>query len=76
MQMHACVEERPHRADEGVAFRHRVCQLRGHAKVRQLDATGAGQQDVAALDVPVHLAQGVQVRQALRQQAGGVGGRR
>jgi len=38
-------------------------------KVRQLHVAPLCEQDVAALDVPVHLAQGVEVRQALR--AGG-----
>lgn len=49
--------------------KHGLAHLRGHAKVRELHAACLGQQDVAALDVAVHLAQGVQVREALRARA-------
>eukprot|EP00955_Chlamydomonas_euryale_P116839 366442-Chlamydomonas_euryale.AAC.4 len=43
------------RADECVELGHRVGKLRGDAKVSELHQPVLGQQDVAALDVAVHL---------------------
>ncbi len=43
------------RADEGVALAHCVGQLRRHPKVGQLHLARLGQQNIAALDVAVHL---------------------
>ena len=51
------------RADERVALGHGGRQLRGHAKVRQLHRAALAQQDVAALDVAVHLAAPTQAPQ-------------
>jgi hypothetical protein len=43
-------------AYESVPFRHGVGQLSRHTKVSQLYSTRFCQQDVATLDVPMHLA--------------------
>ena len=52
-------------ADEGVALRHGAGELRGDAEIGELDATALGEEDVAALDVAVHLVDGVEVHEAL-----------
>ncbi len=54
------------RADEGLALCDGGRQLCRHAKVCQLHLAGVTEQDVAALDVAVNLAQRVQVGEALR----------
>lgn len=41
--------------DEGVALGHGARQLRGHPKIRQLDLPALSQQNVPALDIPMHL---------------------
>lgn len=46
------------RADKGVSLAHGVGELRCDAKVRELDVPVVSQEDVAALDVAMHLAEG------------------
>lgn len=43
------------RADEGVALAHCVAQLSRHTKVSNLHLPSFCQQNVATLDVPMHL---------------------
>ena len=46
------------RANKSVALAHGVCQLRRHSKISELDLPVFCQQDVATLDVAVHLQEG------------------
>jgi hypothetical protein len=44
----------------------RVAQLRGNAKVRELDLAAAVEENVGRLDVPVHALAGLEVRQRVK----------
>ena len=57
------------RSDEGLPLPQRGGDLRGDAEVGQLDLALVREQDVGALDVAVHLAHGVEVRQPLKSLA-------
>ncbi len=57
------------RPDEALPLAQGGRDLRRDAKVRQLHLAPVREEDVGTLDVPVHLAHGVEVGQALKRLA-------